>query len=283
MEGRFMKVVKTFNNNIALAEDDKHVELILMGKGIAFGLKKGDDIDETKIEKKFVFDTRELNEKFTALFNQVPVKYIELSSNIIDYASKQLNIVFDNNIYVALSDHISYAIERYQNNEPLKNALLFDIKKFYPNEFNVSTKALEMIFHETGIRMGEDEAGFIAMHFVNASQSGEAMSQTIAITKMVEDILQIVEYHYHLKLDEDSLNYIRFVTHIRYFARRIFANEINNQEDDDLFEQIQKKYPEAYDCTLKVKRYILLNYHIDLGNDELVYFMLHINRVTSRK
>ncbi len=278
-----MKVVKTFNNNIALAEDDKHVELILMGKGIAFGLKKGDDIDETKIEKKFVFDTRELNEKFTALFNQVPVKYIELSSNIIDYASKQLNIVFDNNIYVALSDHISYAIERYQNNEPLKNALLFDIKKFYPNEFNVSTKALEMIFHETGIRMGEDEAGFIAMHFVNASQSGEAMSQTIAITKMVEDILQIVEYHYHLKLDEDSLNYIRFVTHIRYFARRIFANEINNQDDDDLFEQIQKKYPEAYDCTLKVKRYILLNYHIDLGNDELVYFMLHINRVTSRK
>ncbi len=277
-----MKIVKVFNNNITLVEDDKHKEMILMGKGIAFGLKKGDSVDENKIEKKFVFDTRELNDKFTALFNQVPVKYIELSSSIIDYASKQLNVSFDNNIYIALSDHISYAIERYQNSEPLKNALLFDIKKFYPNEFNVSLVSLKMIYHETGIMMSEDEAGYIAMHFVNASQSGEAMSQTIAITKMVDDILQIVEYHYHLKLDEDSLNYIRFVTHIRYFARRLFANEINSQDDDDLFEQIRRKYPDAYDCTLKVKKYILLNYGIDLGNDELVYFMLHINRVTSR-
>lgn len=278
-----MRVVKTFNNNITLAEDDTFQEVILMGKGIAFGLKKGDLIDETKIEKKFVFDTRELNDKFTALFNQVPVKYIELSSNIIDYASKKLNIVFDNNIYIALSDHISYAIERYQNNEPLKNALLFDIKKFYPNEFNVSMKALEMISYETGISMSEDEAGFIAMHFVNASQTGQIMSQTIAITKMVDDILQIVEYHYHLKLDEDSLNYIRFVTHIRYFARRIFANEVVSQGEDDLFDQIRRKYPVAFECTLKVKKYILLNYGIELGDDELVYFMLHINRVTSRK
>ena len=278
-----MKVLKTFNNNITLVEDDKHHEMILMGKGIAFGLKKGDQVDESKIEKKFVFDTRELNDKFTALFNQVPVKYIELSSNIIDYASKELNITFDNNIYLALSDHISYAIERYQNNEPLKNALLFDIKKFYPNEFKVALKALDMIHYDTGIMMSEDEAGYIAMHFVNASQSGEAMSQTIAITKIVDDILQIVEYHYHLKLDENSLNYIRFVTHIRYFARRLFSNEIsNNNQDDGLFEQIKNKYPQSYECSLKVKKYILINYHKELDNDEMMYFMLHINRVCSR-
>ena len=279
-----MKVLKTFNNNIALVEDSFRQEMILMGKGIAFGLKKGDSIDNSKIEKKFVFDTRELNDKFTALFNQVPVKYIELSSNIIDYASKELNITFDNNIYLALSDHISYAIERYQNNEQLKNALLFDIKKFYPNEFKVALKALDMIRYETDIIMSEDEAGFIAMHFVNASQSGEAMSQTIAITKIVDDILQIVEYHYHLKLDENSINYIRFVTHIRYFAKRLFTDDISNDgQDDDLFEQIRNKYKTSYECCLKVKKYILINYLRELGNDEMVYFMLHINRVCSRQ
>lgn len=277
-----MKIIKTFNNNICLVEDAKHQEMILMGKGIAFGLKKDDEVDPNKIDKKFVFDTKELNDKFNALFNQVPVKYIELSSNIIDYATKALNIIFDNSIYLALSDHISYAIERYQNGEALKNALLFDIKKFYPNEFKVALKALDMIAYETGIKMSEDEAGFIAMHFVNASQSGEAMSQTIAITKMVEDILQIVEYHYHLALDVNSINYIRFVSHIRFFARRLFSNEIYNDDQDDLFEQIRNKYPTSYQCSLKVKKYILLNYNIDLGNDEMVYFMLHINRVCTR-
>lgn len=278
-----MKIIKTFNNNICLVEDAKHQEMILMGKGIAFGLKKDDEVDPNKIDKKFVFDTKELNDKFNALFDQVPVKYIELSSNIIDYATKALNIIFDNSIYLALSDHISYAIERYQNGEALKNALLFDIKKFYPNEFKVALKALDMIAYETEIKMSEDEAGFIAMHFVNASQSGEAMSQTIAVTKMVEDILQIVEYHYHLVLDENSINYIRFVSHIRFFARRLFSNEIYNDDQDDLFEQIRNKYPTSYQCSLKVKKYILLNYNIDLGNDEMVYFMLHINRVCSRQ
>lgn len=278
-----MKIIKTFNNNICLVEDAKHQEMILMGKGIAFGLKKDDEVDPNKIDKKFVFDTKELNDKFNALFDQVPVKYIELSSNIIDYATKALNIIFDNSIYLALSDHISYAIERYQNGEVLKNALLFDIKKFYPNEFKVALKALDMIAYETDIKMSEDEAGFIAMHFVNASQSGEAMSQTIAVTKMVEDILQIVEYHYHLALDVNSINYIRFVSHIRFFARRLFSNEIYNDDQDDLFEQIRNKYPTSYQCSLKVKKYILLNYNIDLGNDEMVYFMLHINRVCSRQ
>ena len=277
-----MKIIKTFNNNICLVEDAKHQEMILMGKGIAFGLKKDDEVDTNKIDKKFVFDTKELNDKFNALFDQVPVKYIELSSNIIDYATKALNIIFDNSIYLALSDHISYAIERYQNGEALKNTLLFDIKKFYPNEFKVALKALDMIAYETDIKMSEDEAGFIAMHFVNASQSGEAMSQTIAITKMVEDILQIVEYHYHLALDENSINYIRFVSHIRFFARRLFSTEIYNDDQDDLFEQIRNKYPTSYQCSLKVKKYILLNYNIDLGNDEMVYFMLHINRVCTR-
>lgn len=278
-----MKIIKTFNNNICLVEDAKHQEMILMGKGIAFGLKKDDEVDPNKIDKKFVFDTKELNDKFNALFDQVPVKYIELSSNIIDYATKALNIIFDNSIYLALSDHISYAIERYQNGEVLKNALLFDIKKFYPNEFKVALKALDMIAYETDIKMNEDEAGFIAMHFVNASQSGEAMSQTIAVTKMVEDILQIVEYHYHLALDVNSINYIRFVSHIRFFARRLFSNEIYNDDQDDLFEQIRNKYPTSYQCSLKVKKYILLNYNIDLGNDEMVYFMLHINRVCTRQ
>lgn len=117
----------------------------------------------------------------------------------------------------------------------------------------MALKALDMIAYETDIKMSEDEAGFIAMHFVNASQSGEAMSQTIAVTKMVEDILQIVEYHYHLALDVNSINYIRFVSHIRFFARRLFSNEIYNDDQDDLFEQIRNKYPTSYQCSLKVK------------------------------
>ena len=144
-------------------------------------------------------------------------------------------------------------------------------------------KALEMIRYETNIEMTEDEAGFIALHFVNGQSEGELMAQTVAVTKIVEDILHIVEYHFHFKIDETSLNYIRFVTHIQYFARRLFAKEVIDDGDDILFEQIKNRYQDSYNCSLKVKKYIGSNYHIDISNDELVYFILHINRVCNRK
>ena len=278
-----MKVVRVFNNNAVLVENEANEEMVLIGKGIAFAKKTGDLINEELIQKKFVFENSQLNEKLAKLFNEVPVKYIELTLDIVEMAGKELNTKFNSNIYIALADHIAYAVERCSNNETIKNALLWEIKKFYPNEFAAAMKALEMIRYETNIEMTEDEAGFIALHFVNGQSEGELMAQTIAVTKIVEDILHIVEYHFHFKIDETSLNYIRFVTHIQYFARRLFAKEVIDDGDDILFEQIKNRYQDSYNCSLKVKKYIGSNYHIDISNDELVYFILHINRVCNRK
>ncbi|MCI7222485.1 MAG: PRD domain-containing protein [Erysipelotrichaceae bacterium] len=278
-----MKVVRVFNNNAVLVENEANEEMVLIGKGIAFAKKTGDLINEELIQKKFVFENSQLNEKLAKLFNEVPVKYIELTLDIVEMAGKELNTKFNSNIYIALADHIAYAVERCSNNETIKNALLWEIKKFYPNEFAAAMKALEMIRYETNIEMTEDEAGFIALHFVNGQSEGELMAQTVAVTKIVEDILHIVEYHFHFKIDETSLNYIRFVTHIQYFARRLFAKEVIDDGDDILFEQIKNRYQDSYNCSLKVKKYIGSNYHIDISNDELVYFILHINRVCNRK
>ena len=278
-----MKVVRVFNNNAVLVENEANEEMVLIGKGIAFAKKTGDLINEELIQKKFVFENSQLNEKLAKLFNEVPVKYIELTLDIVEMAGKELNTKFNSNIYIALADHIAYAVERCSNNETIKNALLWEIKKVYPNEFAAAMKALEMIRYETNIEMTEDEAGFIALHFVNGQSEGELMAQTVAVTKIVEDILHIVEYHFHFKIDETSLNYIRFVTHIQYFARRLFAKEVIDDGDDILFEQIKNRYQDSYNCSLKVKKYIGSNYHIDISNDELVYFILHINRVCNRK
>ena len=277
-----MRLKKAFNNNALLALDENEEEVIVMGKGIAFGKKSGDRIDESLIQKKFVFDKSELNEKFSQLFDEIPQQYVELTVSIVEMAQKELGVRFDSSIYLALSDHITYAVRRYKKNENLKNALLFEVKKFYPNEFKAALKSLDMIQYETGCIMTEDEVGYIAMHFVNAQQNGEEMSQTVKVTKMVEDILHIVEYHYQIKLDENSLNYTRFVTHIRYFARRLFAKELNQDTDDILYQQIRERYPDAYRCVLKVKKYIKENCDIELTNEEMTYFMLHINRVCSR-
>ena len=48
-----MKILKVINNNVVSACDDKGKEIVVMGKGLGFGKKNGDILDESKIEKKF--------------------------------------------------------------------------------------------------------------------------------------------------------------------------------------------------------------------------------------
>ena len=125
-----MRLKKAFNNNALLALDENEEEVIVMGKGIAFGKKSGDRIDESLIQKKFVFDKSELNEKFSQLFDEIPQQYVELTVSIVEMAQKELGIRFDSSIYLALSDHITYAVRRYKKNENLKQQeeeLLFRI------------------------------------------------------------------------------------------------------------------------------------------------------------
>ena len=88
-----MRLKKAFNNNALLALDDNDEEVIVMGKGIAFGKKSGDLIDESLIQKKFVFDKSELNEKFSQLFDEIPQQYVELTVSIVEMAQKELDVL----------------------------------------------------------------------------------------------------------------------------------------------------------------------------------------------
>ena len=49
-----MKFLKAFNNSAALVRNDEGQEEVVLGKGIGFGLKEGQDVDENKIERCFV-------------------------------------------------------------------------------------------------------------------------------------------------------------------------------------------------------------------------------------
>ena len=48
-----MLIKKIYNNNIAMVINEKGDEVILVGKGIVFGMKKGDEIQAENAEKKF--------------------------------------------------------------------------------------------------------------------------------------------------------------------------------------------------------------------------------------
>jgi beta-glucoside operon transcriptional antiterminator len=278
-----MKIKKLYNNNILLVEDENLFECILLGKGIGFQKKVGQEVDQSKIDKKFVLESKELTNKFIELLREIPVNHLELTNKIVETAQKRLGIVFNDSIYIGLTDHINYAIHRYKQGENLSNALLWEVKKFYHKEFEAALESIKMIEYYEGIKLTEDEASFIALHFVNGQQGGDEMKLTATATAIIQDILNIVKFHFNIKIDEQSLNYTRFITHIRFFIRRLANREQSSSEDDFLFLQIKEKYPDVYACTLKVKKYLEHKFEIVLTSEEMLYFMLHINRVTERE
>ena len=277
-----LHVKKIFNNNVILGEDERMSEMILLGKGIAFQKKIGDLVDVEKIDRTYVFKSSEDSSKFVSLLQEVPLHHVELSRKVIEQAQVELNVTFHDGIYIGLTDHISYTLSRYRDGIEIRNALLWEIKKYYPKEYRAGENAIKLIEYYEKIKLSEDEVGFIALHFVNAQQDGEEIQKTIIVTEIVNDILSIVKYHYQIELNEDTLNYSRFVTHIRFFARRMLSNELLHSDDDFLYQQVKNKLTQAVACAEKVRNYIMEKLDVSISQEEMLYFIVHINRVASR-
>ena len=274
-----MIVEKVLNNNVVVSIDPKtKKEVILMGSGIAFNKKPGQQIDEKKIEKTFVVDDENLGNKNKKLINQIPEGIFEITDEIITHAIVELNTVLDKQIYVSLADHIAFAVKRFRSGIIIKNELLNEVRRVHKAEFKVSLWAVDYINEKLGIELPEDEAGFIALHFVNAGYR-ETTMKSITSTKIIKDILNIIKYNFAIELDEDDLNYDRLLTHLKYFAKRIVNNNQNNSTDSDFIKMISTTYPEAYECAVKIGDYILKNNDYHVNDDEIVYLTMHIQRV----
>lgn len=278
-----MKIEKILNNNVIITLNEKKKEMIVMGRGIAFQRKVGEEIEIDKIEKTFVPEGQEGLETLATLFKEINPEIIEITTDVIKYAQSVLEIKLSNNIYLTLTDHLNYAIGRTQEGIEIKNPLTWEIKKFYKTEYKIGLKALESIKNKLDVSMNEDEAASVALHIVNARQDGQEIGITIKTTEIVQDILTIVRLQFGIIFAEDSFNYTRFITHLQYFARRTLEHAPHPSSDEFLFDQVKKKYSEAFECTNRVNEYLINKHDITLTKDEQVYLAIHIYRVTSEQ
>lgn len=276
-----MKIAKVYNNNVISAFNEKNEELVVMGRGLAFQKKPGDSVDEDKIEKIFALKNNDMSEKFKTLLYEVPIEYMEVTEDIIKIAKSRLGRNLNDSIYISLTDHIHFAVERNQKGYDIKNALLWEIKRFYKQEFVIGMEALKIIQEKLGVLLPEDEASFIAMHIVNAELNQE-MPNVANITKVMQDILNIVKYHFKIDFDEESLNYFRFITHLKFFAQRLYSKTYIEDDDPFLFETVREKHKAAFDCTEKINEYIENQFDYSLTNNEKLYLIIHIQRVVNR-
>ena len=215
-----MIINKILNNNVIVSTDGNNNEIIAMGRGIAFKKKCGEEVLDEVIDKIFTISSKDMASKFQELLKNIPLDHMELSDEIINYAKTSLGKKLNESIYISLTDHIYSAIQRFSDGVVVKNALLWEVKRFYKDEFMVGMKALDMIENKFKVRLPDDEAGFIALHIVNA-QLDESLPIVYEITKVMQEISNIVKYYFSITFDEDSVYYYQI-----YNSFKILCSEV---------------------------------------------------------
>lgn len=135
-------IEKVINNNIISAYEKSGAEVIVMGRGIGFKKKQGEVVPADQISKIFRIKSRTLAEQFKELLANMPLERVRISDEIISHAKDHLKLKLNQSIYVTLTDHINFAIERVSQGIEPQNALLWEIKRFYPQEFQLGIYAL---------------------------------------------------------------------------------------------------------------------------------------------
>lgn len=281
--GQDMRIRKILNNNAAVVSGGGAEEMIVMGRGICYKKKVGEEIPADVVDKVFALSTAEANTKFQVLIRDMPMEHIVLGERIITEARERLGKKLNDMLYISLIDHVYTSIVRCLDGVTVKNALLWEIRRFYREEYEIGLWALDRVAEEFKVRLPEDEAGFIALHIANAEMDEQKMHNMYEITRIMQEISNIVKYYFQMEFDEDDVYYYRFITHLKFFAKRLVeAKGYDDEDSSGLFEVIRERYAKAYGCVEKITAFLLKKYGYILSKDEQLYLTIHIERIISK-
>lgn len=272
-----MIILKMFNNNVVLSEE-KDQEVIVMGRGLAFGKKVGEELDDTAIEKRYI-----LSKESHDLFVDLPVELLELADKAISFAKSKLEIPMKDKAFLSLADHMYGVEQRVRDGFFMKNFLMWDIKRFFPKEYEVGRYAQELLSTYLGQELPDDEAGFMALNLVSSElQQGESNARDL--TQLMEEIMTIVKYSLEIPLDEEDIYVQRFITHLKFFCERVLTDRgFQEQGDNEMFEMLKCKYPIAYTTTVKIAHHLKQTRNYQVSDDEQLYLTIHLSRIRKMK
>ena len=271
-----MLISKILNNNVVISEENQE-EVILMGRGLAFGRKVGQEIPDELIEKKYV-----LSENRRQLLMELPAEVMEMSDKIVSFAREKLQKKLKDTALLAMADHIHGVLLRLEDDIYLKNFLMWDIKRFFPIEFEVGQYAKQLLSAYVSKELPDDESAFMALTLVNAElENGDGTARDL--TMMMEETMTIVKYSLEISLDEEDIYLERFMTHLKFFCERVLTDRGHcDLEDNEMFDLLKCKYPLAYETTRKIAEFLKQTRNYQTSEDEQLYLTIHLSRMKRR-
>lgn len=276
-----MRIKQRLNNNVVLVEDAANQPLIVMGKGVGYKAYPGNRLNEALIDRTFVLKNELKSEidKVAALIKEIPIDYIMVSDTIIKQAEKELKTEFGLSMLVSLADHIFSAVARKRKGIAVVSPLHWDIKQLFPAEVKLGKQAVATIHNTLNVELDDTEATAIAMHFLSSGNNYESIQQAMNVTKIISDIILIIQYHFQFEIDQNSISFSRLVSHLQYFLIRQVKEIKMMDMSDEMIRVVIQQYQSSFQCAEKVINYLDKSHQVKPSLEEEVYLTMHIERV----
>ena len=163
------QIEKVLNSSVVLVKDPPNKEFIILKKGIGYGKRPGQWVEADPDSQLFVPYSESDGKQLMELLEEIPPIYLQTSQQIVEYAQQVLHTTLNRHVYVTLTDHLHFAVERLHQNIEITNRVLWELHSFYPAEYAIGEHALTIIKENIGESLPAAEAGNIAFHIVNIS------------------------------------------------------------------------------------------------------------------
>ncbi len=270
---RFL-VSKVLNNNVIISELNDR-SYVLIGKGIGFGRKKGDAIQNDAAIEQMFEAVSDGDENYTNLLNTVDKEIVAVCEEIIGLAVKEIGSGLNPHIQIGLIDHINFAIHRLKTEMEIENPFLFEIQTMYAKEYAIAQRAVDMVNERLSLQLPESEVGFIALHIHSASIN-QPVGQSLQEAMFVKEIVDYIQNEINVSISQNSLDYIRLISHLKYSLNRIKNGKALNNV---LLATVKRKLKEEYKIARKICSYISEKLNKKVPEDEVGYIAIHINRL----
>lgn len=268
-----MKAIRNINNNVAVCLDDNGFEVIVMGKGVGFE-KTPHEVALKDIDQTFY----NISAHYVSLLDEVPEEVLKITRLIVQKGQQYLKMEVKPSFLFSLCDHIHFAIENTKKGLILSNPMSHEIPHMYEKEYKMGMWAVDMIRKKTEVKLPRSEAATIALHFVNASQDVKNPERN-EIDRFVEDITDIIESELNMIIDREEYNYSRFVTHLKYLLKRTNTLNKTSVENAKMFDKVYANNLRLQSTLNKLKIYITAALKVEPSKDELLYLLIHLNRM----
>lgn len=276
-----VKIVKKINNNVAVGIDGNHREMIVCGKGIGFGLMPYELNDLSRIDRTYY----DIDAKYIGLLNEIPEDIFNLVSRLVEIVKSKIDVQLNPNLVFILADHVHFSITRYKKGMNLALPYSYELEYEYPQFTQIARWFVKNVNKKMNVHLENGEITSIVMHFVNATENnGQTCPQSADKTEnIIRRVTRIVEEYFGMAIDRSSFNYFRFKNHLKYFVQRKEKNEEFKDSNTELYREMRNLYPGTNECVSRIDDYLGEVFHERCSQDELLYLMVHVNRLYTKE